>query len=606
MVESFCSLLRSGVLGATVAPACWSRQQQQQQPDPGATSARGLDHHTNSHAPATDGNPGARGFEGSCSPALYIFRHPRHTDTPLTLTPPQPADVSPAAAPSTSNTPSHALWNPLEPPDWQPATYTTRSALTNSPLLTHLLHGPATNSPCTVLTGSTAATVAAAAAAAQAAAPGPSTSTSAPLALRLGVTRSALARLAVGDPEDTQQRAWQGALLDVLSWLLPHNHTPLASPSQPPAAEGFGVPAAAAGGAAAAAVGGPRPSGSAVSEPRSPGGGAQYGREPAGVAPLSSPGGLGSPAAAAAAASGAAAPLSPGATGSANGTGEESGQFDAGWLFRAIRPSGSEEQWGGDPPELRPRLRPYQRRAVAWMLRREQQQQHRQQEGQRQQGQNGYQQGQGTQAQAQHDQKRKGQQGRRGAKGGGNGSAGDSEEERGVDMEDDEEVDEDGQEGGQGGRKQQQVDGKDGEEVIRGSLHPLWRRLHVLPLPAQPGDEGKDGDGDGGAHGSDAAPEPVPRALYINPYSGAVAERAFPAPPPVLGGILAGGRVGGRVAAALIGLQLHYTGALCSIGSSTSKELCYHTALTTKALKNGHSSAVGSCYRDPLHSRGKE
>ena len=51
---------------------------------------------------------------------------------------------------------------------------------------------------------------------------------------------------------------------------------------------------------------------------------------------------------------------------------ESSGSFDAKALYRAVRPSAEEPELQGDTPALRPSLRPYQRRAVAWMVAREQ------------------------------------------------------------------------------------------------------------------------------------------------------------------------------------------------------------------------------------------
>jgi hypothetical protein len=45
-------------------------------------------------------------------------------------------------------------------------------------------------------------------------------------------------------------------------------------------------------------------------------------------------------------------------------------------LYAAVKPTGDEAQWEGECPQLRPELRPYQRRAVAWMLRREAGQSH--------------------------------------------------------------------------------------------------------------------------------------------------------------------------------------------------------------------------------------
>ena len=45
--------------------------------------------------------------------------------------------------------------------------------------------------------------------------------------------------------------------------------------------------------------------------------------------------------------------------------------FDAAELYTAVKPSGSEPQLPQDNPKLRPTLRPYQRRAAAWMVARE-------------------------------------------------------------------------------------------------------------------------------------------------------------------------------------------------------------------------------------------
>lgn len=45
--------------------------------------------------------------------------------------------------------------------------------------------------------------------------------------------------------------------------------------------------------------------------------------------------------------------------------------FDAAQLYRAVKPRGNEPQLLTTPPELQPQLRPYQRRAVYWMLQRE-------------------------------------------------------------------------------------------------------------------------------------------------------------------------------------------------------------------------------------------
>ena len=44
---------------------------------------------------------------------------------------------------------------------------------------------------------------------------------------------------------------------------------------------------------------------------------------------------------------------------------------EAAEVYAAVRPSGHEPAWAAPIPELRPTLRPYQARALAWMLRRE-------------------------------------------------------------------------------------------------------------------------------------------------------------------------------------------------------------------------------------------
>lgn len=45
--------------------------------------------------------------------------------------------------------------------------------------------------------------------------------------------------------------------------------------------------------------------------------------------------------------------------------------FDAAELYAAVKPSGNEPQLPQDNPKLRPTLRPYQKRAAAWMVARE-------------------------------------------------------------------------------------------------------------------------------------------------------------------------------------------------------------------------------------------
>lgn len=47
---------------------------------------------------------------------------------------------------------------------------------------------------------------------------------------------------------------------------------------------------------------------------------------------------------------------------------------DAAEIYAAVKPSGCEAEWTGPLPQLLPMLRPYQRRAVHWMVSRERQQ----------------------------------------------------------------------------------------------------------------------------------------------------------------------------------------------------------------------------------------
>jgi hypothetical protein len=64
---------------------------------------------------------------------------------------------------------------------------------------------------------------------------------------------------------------------------------------------------------------------------------------------------------------------------SSSSSGSSSGGFDAAELYGAVKPRGDEPMLQQQPPELLPRLRPYQRRAAAWMLAREGAQQQEQQ-----------------------------------------------------------------------------------------------------------------------------------------------------------------------------------------------------------------------------------
>ena len=49
--------------------------------------------------------------------------------------------------------------------------------------------------------------------------------------------------------------------------------------------------------------------------------------------------------------------------------------FDVAELYAAVKPQGNEPELSANNPKLRPKLRPYQKRAAAWMVAREHQQQ---------------------------------------------------------------------------------------------------------------------------------------------------------------------------------------------------------------------------------------
>ena len=49
-------------------------------------------------------------------------------------------------------------------------------------------------------------------------------------------------------------------------------------------------------------------------------------------------------------------------------------QFDAATIYSLVKPRGTEPELQGQPQQLLPQLRPYQRRAAQWMLDRELQQ----------------------------------------------------------------------------------------------------------------------------------------------------------------------------------------------------------------------------------------
>ncbi|EFJ51898.1 hypothetical protein VOLCADRAFT_87560 [Volvox carteri f. nagariensis] len=180
------------------------------------------------------------------------------------------------------------------------------------------------------------------------------------------------------------------------------------------------------------------------------------------------------------------------AAGPHGGGGGGGGGFDLDWLYRAVKPSGAEPQWMADPPELRPRLRPYQRRAVAWMLRREQVVLEREQNDE------------DTTAAATGFNSGKGGAEQR-------GEAAQVQPPQGREA-----MDWDAAVAVAAARGPASADVQEGGDLRAAAppLHPLWRRLRTLP-------------------GSAA------EAVYVNPYTGALAAVPFPAPQPVRGGILA-------------------------------------------------------------------
>jgi hypothetical protein len=154
--------------------------------------------------------------------------------------------------------------------------------------------------------------------------PAPSLAAAAEQLQRAGFTCYTL-RLGLGQPvfkeqpafaEDYRRKLWQERLLGLARWLLPH------------------WPAGGGGADGGAGAGG-----------ESLGGGQQAAAE------------------AGAAAAAAAREEPPEAA--------EAPAFDAAELYAAVKPSGREPELRAAPPSLRPSLRPYQRRAVAWMLARE-------------------------------------------------------------------------------------------------------------------------------------------------------------------------------------------------------------------------------------------
>lgn len=154
--------------------------------------------------------------------------------------------------------------------------------------------------------------------------------------LRVGLTRACF-QAGVAEPQDPARRPWQAALLAVTAWLVPHWGAaggPAAAPGLGGDGCGGGAEAESLPGAALTEVAGPSSSSAAA---------------------------LGAPPAAGG--DGEAAPPGGGAA----------REFDAGVLYEWAKPSGGEARvpLGATPPELLPTLRPYQARAVAWMLQRE-------------------------------------------------------------------------------------------------------------------------------------------------------------------------------------------------------------------------------------------
>jgi len=256
--------------------------------------------------------------------------------------------------------------------------------------------------------------------------------------LRIGVTQTAFNQAAT-EPQDPARRPWQQSLLAVAAWLAPHWGVVGGAGSsglevqeeegEADVGDGEGGEGEPADGAAA----GPSTSAAAAAAGLPPAGPGRSARHP----PTDT---------AAAAATTAAAPQ----------------EFDASVLYAWAKPSGLEPRIAEAdvPAALLPKLRPYQARAVRWMLERER--------------------------------SPRTPVGLVGRSTGGTSSSSSSSDD---------------------GSDDEQQDGNEGK-ADGGALHPLWRRVQVLP---------------GG----------FARCFYINPFSGLVTDQRFLAPPPVRGGIAA-------------------------------------------------------------------
>jgi E3 ubiquitin-protein ligase SHPRH len=265
-------------------------------------------------------------------------------------------------------------------------------------------------------------------------------------ALAVGVTADAL-RDPPTHPEESSRRMHHADLRAALAWLAP---------------PGARRDAAAAGGLDAAAT---------LTSLTAAGEGARA-RASAGAG--------------AGAGAGGAAEVEPGATTAAAMTPASPGPASHSLLqgiYRAARPPPDAPTLLGDFPQLVPTPRPYQRRAVAWMIRREQ-----------------------------------------------GGSAAATKSPSGV--------------GGSGGADDDAFGGDvDVDASSRRSpattttagdkeLHPLWSELPIIRRSSNSGDGCGYGGGGGGGGGASSS-------LYINWYTGQLTRERFPAPDDIRGGILA-------------------------------------------------------------------